>query len=130
VNRTTADYAHQDTYYVVPHWHYELSFVGAWIVFAVAYARLRPSSAFRRRLGWAHLTVSIAGGALIFGPAWALPLTGMPRRYADLPNVFEQLNWISSAGYGLTLLGLLIFVCLLADTAARALASAPRRKSG
>jgi cytochrome c oxidase subunit 1 len=55
----------------------------------------------------------------IFFPQHFLGLQGMPRRYIDYPVAFEQWNFVSSFGYGITLVGMCVWFVLLIEAAVR-----------
>jgi cytochrome c oxidase subunit 1 len=121
LNAASQIYATQDTYFVVAHWHYTLSLVGVCLVMGAVYLALRPIKPWRRRLAWTQTLIFLTGAALIFYPGVLLPVLDPLLRYNDVERVFIAVNWISSFGYALTLLGLAIFLGLLVDAAVRAL---------
>ena len=52
---------------------------------------------------------------MIFFPQHFLGLQGMPRRYVDYPEGFSYWNHISSIGYAITVLGVVVFLAMLLD---------------
>jgi cytochrome c oxidase subunit 1 len=52
---------------------------------------------------------------LIFFPQHFLGLQGMPRRYIDYPVGFSYWNYISSVGYAITLVGVIIFLIMFIE---------------
>jgi cytochrome c oxidase subunit 1 len=108
------DYTYQDTYYVVAHWRYMASFIGACAVFGLVYFAFPPSGRLQSGLGWAHLASIALGFTLMIAPQYLLTNQGMPRRYEDYPATFQALNSYVNLGYGVSLLGLAPFVGLLA----------------
>ena len=59
------------------------------------------------------------GVNLIFFPQHFLGLQGMPRRNLDYPLGFSMWNHLSSIGYGITLVGLAVFLLVLLEAAVR-----------
>lgn len=57
------------------------------------------------------------GVNIIFFPQHFLGLQGMPRRYVDYPEGYSYWNNISSWGYALTVIGVLIFLGILVEAA-------------
>jgi hypothetical protein len=111
---------------VVAQWNSNLSVVAACLVFAVVYAFLPLTTVLQRRLAWTHLLASVIGYLLIFGPCSVVPLIfRTPERFEDVQGAFELLNRVSSVGNFVGLLGLLIFIGLLGDAAARGLRRTP-----
>jgi heme/copper-type cytochrome/quinol oxidase subunit 1 len=108
------------TYYVVAHNHYALSLAAAFGIFAVAYAVLVGVFNLPHHwwLGYIHLALMVVGAGMVLAPQYLLRL-GLPRRGvgADPIAVFAELNRLSMAGYLMMMLGLLVFVVVLLDTA-------------
>jgi cytochrome c oxidase subunit 1 len=59
------------------------------------------------------------GVNLIFFPQHFLGMQGMPRRYVDYPDAFALWNKVSSFGYAVTLVGVVIFLIMLVEAAVR-----------
>jgi len=115
------DYSLHDTYYVVAHWHFVIQVCGVLTGFIAAYWVLAANRvAYRYWLGIAHFGATAAGLVLLLAPQVLLAFQGMPRRYVDYPDVFRQMNAVSSAGYLVCLAGLAVFAALVGEVAVRA----------
>ena len=66
-----------------------------------------------------HFWVTFIGVNLVFFPQHFLGLQGMPRRYIDYPEAFTYWNHISSVGYLITIVGVAVFLIMLAEAAIR-----------
>ena len=115
------DYAFQDTYYVVAHFHYVLSLGAVFAIFAGFYYWFEKmwGVKYNEALGCAHFWITFIGVNVVFFPQHFLGLQGMPRRYIDYPEAFAFWNRISSIGYEITLLGIVVFLVILAEAAIR-----------
>lgn len=113
-----ADLALHDTYYVVAHFHYVLSLGAVFAIFAGLYYWLGKMSGkeYPEWMGQAQFWVTFIGVNLIFFPQHFLGLQGMPRRYVDYPDEFAYFNSISTLGYKITLVGVLMFIVVMAYT--------------
>ena len=107
-----------DTYYVIAHFHLMLSattliglFIGVYYYFTTFFG-VQLSSTFV----WFHLLNYSLGQWLTFLPQFYLGTSGMPRRIHDYPDVFAGWNGLSTAGYFVTLTGVLGFFLVLADS--------------
>ena len=113
------DYSLQDTYYVVAHFHYVLSLGAVFAIFAGFYYWFEKmwGVKYREWIGALHFWVTFIGVNIIFFPQHFLGLQGMPRRYVDYPEAFAFWNKVSSIGYYITFVGLVIFLIMLAEAA-------------
>jgi cytochrome c oxidase subunit 1 len=111
------DTALHDTYYVVAHFHYVLSLGAVFAIFAGFYYWIPKMSGYRYNgfLGGLHFWVMFIGVNIVFFPQHFLGLQGMPRRYIDYPEAFTYWNHISSIGYVITAVGVLIFLITVAE---------------
>ncbi|MEO9599731.1 cytochrome c oxidase subunit I [Parasphingorhabdus sp.] len=100
-----------DTYYVVAHFHYVLSLGAVFSIFAGFYYWFPKMSGrmYNELLGQLHFWIFFIGVNILFFPQHFLGQQGMPRRYADYPEQFAYWNEISSLGYAVMLVGVLIF---------------------
>src|SRR5690606_16537557 len=78
-----------------------------------------PILKYNEFLGAAHFWVMFVGVNVIFFPQHFLGLQGMPRRYIDYPDAYTLWNHVSSVGYAITLVGVVIFLVMLLEAAVR-----------
>ena len=106
-----------DTYYVVAHFHYVLSLGAVFAIFAGFYYWIPKMSGYRYNgfLGGLHFWLMFIGVNIVFFPQHFLGLNGMPRRYIDYPEAFTYWNQISSWGYVITAVGVVVFLVMLAE---------------
>jgi cytochrome c oxidase subunit 1 len=106
-----ADRALHDTYYVVAHFHYVLSLGAVFSIFAGWYYWYPKMFGYMYNefLGKLHFWTMFVGVNLIFFPQHFLGLAGMPRRYIDYPDAFALWNRVSSIGYYVTFVAMIIF---------------------
>ena len=109
----------QDTYYVVAHFHYVLSLGAVFAIFAGFYYWFEKmwGVKYREWLGATHFWITFVGVNVIFFPQHFLGLQGMPRRIVDYPAAFYLWNHVSSIGYYITFVGLIVFLITLAEAA-------------
>lgn len=120
------DTALHDTYYVVAHFHYTMSLGAVFTIFAGFYYWFPKMSGLKYNsfLGTVHFLLTFVGVNVIFFPQHFLGLQGMPRRYVDYADQFEYFHKISTYGYMITAVGVLVFLVMLIE------AFAVRRKAG
>jgi cytochrome c oxidase subunit 1 len=111
------DTALHDTYYVVAHFHYVLSLGAVFAIFAGFFYWIPKMSGYRYNgfLAGLQFWVMFVGVNIIFFPQHFLGLQGMPRRYIDYPEAFTYWNQISSIGYAITAVGVVIFLVVLVE---------------
>ncbi|GLS00505.1 cytochrome c oxidase subunit 1 [Brevundimonas denitrificans] len=115
------DYSLHDTYYVVAHFHYVLSLGAVFAIFAGFYYWFEKMFGvkYNEFLGCLHFWIMFIGVNLVFFPQHFLGLQGMPRRYVDYSDGYAYWNYVSSIGYVITLVGVLVFLIMLAEAAIR-----------
>ena len=113
------DYSLHDTYYVVAHFHYVLSLGAVFAIFAGFYSWFEKifGVKYREWAGALHFWITFIGVNLIFFPQHFLGLQGMPRRYVDYPEAYTYWNYVSSVGYAITAVGVLVFLLILLEAA-------------
>jgi cytochrome c oxidase subunit 1 len=115
------DYTFHDTYYVVAHFHYVLSLGAVFAIFAGFYYWFEKmwGIKYNEILGAIHFWVMFVGVNIVFFPMHFLGAQGMPRRYVDYPEAFTLWNYVSSVGYAVTLVGVLVFLLVLLEAVVR-----------
>jgi cytochrome c oxidase subunit I len=115
------DYALHDTYYVVAHFHYVLSLGAVFAIFAGFYYWFEKmwGVKYNEFLGATHFWITFVGVNLIFFPQHFLGLQGMPRRYVDYPEAFAKWNHVSTIGYEITVVGVVVFLIVCLEAAIR-----------
>ena len=115
------DYSLHDTYYVVAHFHYVLSLGAVFAIFAGFYYWFEKMFGvkYNEFLGCLHFWLMFVGVNIIFFPQHFLGLQGMPRRYVDYSDGFAYWNMVSTWGYVITIVGVLVFLIMLAEAAIR-----------
>jgi heme/copper-type cytochrome/quinol oxidase subunit 1 len=109
------DIALHDTYYVVGHFHYVLSMGAVFGVFAGYYywSNKMIGYQYNELLGKIHFWLFFIGVNLTFFPMHFLGLSGMPRRYADYPDIFAEWNYIASIGSMISLVSVFLFIYIV-----------------
>jgi cytochrome c oxidase subunit 1 len=115
------DYALHDTYYVVAHFHYVLSLGAVFAIFAGFYYWFEKMWGVRYNeiLANAHFWITFIGVNVIFFPQHFLGLQGMPRRMIDYNKAYYTWNHLSSIGYEITFVGLMVFLVVLLEAIVR-----------
>ena len=100
-----------DTYYVVAHFHYVLSMGAVFSLFAGFYYWFPKMSGkmHSELLSHLHFWGFFIGVNVIFFPQHFLGMNGMPRRIPDYPEAFAYWNQISSIGYIIMGLSMVLF---------------------
>ncbi len=109
------DTQHQDTYYVVAHFHYVLFggaifglFGGIYFWFPKVFGRL-----LNENLGKLHWLLTFIGFNLTFGPMHFLGVDGMPRRIYTYPSNMNWDLWNLVATIGAYTLGVSVIVFIV-----------------
>ena len=115
------DYSLHDTYYVVAHFHYVLSLGAVFAIFAGFYYWFEKMFGvkYNEVLGCLHFWLMFVGVNIVFFPQHFLGLQGMPRRYVDYADGYAYWNMVSTWGYVITVVGVLVFLIMLAEAAIR-----------
>jgi len=115
------DYSVHATYYVVAHFHYVLSLGAVFAIFAGFYYWFEKmwGVKYNEVLGAVHFWLMFVGVNIVFFPQHFLGLQGMSRRIIDYNVGFSFWNKVSSYGYLVTAVGVLVFLVMCAEAAVR-----------
>ena len=117
------DTHHQDTYFVVAHFHYVLFGGSIFALFGGIYYWWPKFTGklLDEGLGKIHFWIQFVGFNLAFFPMHFLGLQGMPRRYSGYGRESGWWLWnaVSTAGAFLIALGILVFLLNVARTFAK-----------
>lgn len=111
------DAALHDTYYVVAHFHYVLSLGAVFAIFAGWYFWFEKifGVKYNSLLARLQFLFFFVGANVIFFPQHFLGLNGMQRRVPDYADGFAYWNEISSWGYAIMGVGMIIFFLILIE---------------
>ena len=115
IANASLDVALHDTYYIIAHFHYVLSMGAVFGVFAAYYywSEKMIGYQYNELLGKIHFWLFFIGVNLTFFPMHFLGLSGMPRRYADYPDIFLEWNYLASIGSMISLVSVFLFIYLV-----------------
>jgi cytochrome c oxidase subunit 1 len=101
-----------DTLYVVGHFHLIIMAIIPFSMFAASYFwfPLLTGRLYNRRLAQTQAFTLIVGSYLTFMPMLVMGNDGMPRRYAEYPEIYRPLQFVSSVGAFLIGVGAILWL--------------------
>jgi cytochrome c oxidase subunit 1 len=111
------DTSFHDTYYVVAHFHYVLSLGAVFAIFGGFFYWIPKMSGYRYNgfLAGLQFWIMFIGVNIVFFPQHFLGAQGMPRRHVDYNEAYQYWNNISTIGYVITIVGVLVFLVTLVE---------------
>jgi cytochrome c oxidase subunit I len=111
------DTSAHDTYFVVAHFHYVLSLGAVFGIFGGFFYWIPKMSGYRYNgfLAGLQFWIMFIGVNVIFMPQHFLGYQGAPRRHVDYPDAYAPWNLVSSYGYAITAVGVLLFLVVLVE---------------
>jgi len=112
------DVIFHDTFFVIGHFHVMLAGAAVSAIFAAFYFYFPAIVGVRysRFFAYAHFALYVSGQLITVIPMFWLGYAGMPRRVMDYPSAFGGWHSIISAGHLLTVMGMVCFVLMIADS--------------